>query len=998
MSSSLHRIRQLFKTLVLRERGILLLRTVLQLGALLWLLVLVATIFSWVNWDRSAGWLVLTLLAGCGGWFAFVLPFRREWRGTGDLINQARRVESEYPVFAGCLITVSERLDGPVGHESPALFDRIARRTEEHIKTLRPAHVHSLGPVWRRLGLWLSSGLFAVLLFFLNPGGPWGVFAWGLGWDTSAAAMEVVPNEESAELARVGDLVIRYFYPEYTGLESRVVPNSTGEVHGPPGTRVIVQLKSAQNVERAALFAYEAPGVEAQVQGGRSVTSEFHIQAEAGTYHFEFMAGGTTSSSAKFPVQADPDLAPEITLDKAGTVLEIAVDEPLGLGWMAKDDFGISRVKLEINEESARSLASPRDRQAELEGTLGMRPAELGLRPGNRVEMVVAAWDNDEWSGAKVGRSRPVTVVILGARGTEMISNSRRIEIRDLLVDLLAEHLLDAWPPGVSGKAYASWGQGVAEQYQPLQDLITQHPSILRSQLAGNLVSSVMEKGMEVVRFTQVSFDPFQDRPAAQGSVDTVAGLRAVAIEEVEHAIIVLDKLIQQVALKEMVERADDMKTHADKLAAMADADAERLPMASEIDRLDRSLESLRNNIADLSRGSGLHEFARQRSSELQALFGEMRGAQEQGEEEEADKLIGRTSREVTEFKEELTYRMESQEQKEDQLGEELKKFMKELASLERNQRQLLEKVRSNREEDNAESADAVQNLWKRLDKKMAQASKDAKRYQDGLKAADRLFYEQERAKSGEAELQRLSRAIEARDPRKALEDVGDASNAWEMVKRTAELERQRGRGRAGPQSGQAQQIIQRIDEVNELLRQLYDAAREISPELAAKTRSYEQEQEKLSQRTSAARQKAAELAQQMPIQPRGLMPAMKGADEQMEHARSALENSLPMPAEGAQGQAADRLKEAQEAIKQAMQDMARMARARAGSGNPSSGKSSGSGEEPEMSAQDIEIPSPEDFRTPEEYRRSLLEGMQGDVPEEFRGMKKRYYEGLVKQ
>ena len=47
---------------------------------------------------------------------------------------------------------------------------------------------------------------------------------------------------------------------------------------------------------------------------------------------------------------------------------------------------------------------------------------------------------------------------------------------------------------------------------------------------------------------------------------------------------------------------------------------------------------------------------------------------------------------------------------------------------------------------------------------------------------------------------------------------------------------------------------------------------------------------------------------------------------------------------------------------------------------------------------EDIEIPSPEDFRTPEDYRRALLEGMQGDVPSAYRGMKKRYYEGLVKQ
>ena len=45
-----------------------------------------------------------------------------------------------------------------------------------------------------------------------------------------------------------------------------------------------------------------------------------------------------------------------------------------------------------------------------------------------------------------------------------------------------------------------------------------------------------------------------------------------------------------------------------------------------------------------------------------------------------------------------------------------------------------------------------------------------------------------------------------------------------------------------------------------------------------------------------------------------------------------------------------------------------------------------------------MEIPGREEFRTPEAYRRALLEGMEGDVPEEYRALKKRYYEELVHQ
>ena len=35
---------------------------------------------------------------------------------------------------------------------------------------------------------------------------------------------------------------------------------------------------------------------------------------------------------------------------------------------------------------------------------------------------------------------------------------------------------------------------------------------------------------------------------------------------------------------------------------------------------------------------------------------------------------------------------------------------------------------------------------------------------------------------------------------------------------------------------------------------------------------------------------------------------------------------------------------------------------------------------------------------TPEAYRKALLEGMEGEVPEAYRAWKKRYYEELVQQ
>ncbi len=51
-----------------------------------------------------------------------------------------------------------------------------------------------------------------------------------------------------------------------------------------------------------------------------------------------------------------------------------------------------------------------------------------------------------------------------------------------------------------------------------------------------------------------------------------------------------------------------------------------------------------------------------------------------------------------------------------------------------------------------------------------------------------------------------------------------------------------------------------------------------------------------------------------------------------------------------------------------------------------------------QQQSRSMDLPAPEAFQTPEEYRRRLLEGMEGDVPDEFEALKQRYYEDLVRQ
>ena len=44
-----------------------------------------------------------------------------------------------------------------------------------------------------------------------------------------------------------------------------------------------------------------------------------------------------------------------------------------------------------------------------------------------------------------------------------------------------------------------------------------------------------------------------------------------------------------------------------------------------------------------------------------------------------------------------------------------------------------------------------------------------------------------------------------------------------------------------------------------------------------------------------------------------------------------------------------------------------------------------------------VEIPGPDEYEPPEEFRKALLEGMKDPVPEVYRQQVRRYYEELVK-
>ena len=131
-----------------------------------------------------------------------------------------------------------------------------------------------------------------------------------------------------------------------------------------------------------------------------------------------------------------------------------------------------------------------------------------------------------------------------------------------------------------------------------------------------------------------------------------------------------------------------------------------------------------------------------------------------------------------------------------------------------------------------------------------------------------------------------------------------------------------------------------------------------------------------------------------------GLEEGMEGAIREMGRSSAALESGRTVEAEGAEEAAADRLQQALEALQQAAAAMEQMRDAMRGGGGHGGNRKGGGRTSDRGPAfpQSIEIPPPEEFETPEAYRKALLEGMKSEVPPEFEALKRRYYEDLVRQ
>ncbi|MCX8116596.1 MAG: DUF4175 domain-containing protein [Desulfobacterota bacterium] len=250
---------------------------------------------------------------------------------------------------------------------------------------------------------------------------------------------------EVVDPPEVGRVRLTLTPPDYTGLPKERVEG--GHIEALKGTVVHLEAQTTKKVSEGRLILNRESEVSLQVRGDR-LTGTLVILSP-GTYSIKVKDpfGFENPSPIPYRVRLIPDRYPEAEILSPGQDLEVTGEEILPLLFSARDDFGITAIRLSYQLggiERFVQLALPQNPRFIGPETYRWDLSSLSLMPGDRVIYRLEVSDNDSISGPKWGYSKTFTLKVRDERARIEREGWEMEEIASRLLDLLADQLEEA--------------------------------------------------------------------------------------------------------------------------------------------------------------------------------------------------------------------------------------------------------------------------------------------------------------------------------------------------------------------------------------------------------------------------------------------------------------------------------------------------------------------------------------------------------------------------
>lgn len=987
-------------------------RAFLLQGGLLSIAALAATALAATLLARSAPLTARALLAAgvllALGLFAWRGVFQLR-KSAGDQFRTARLVAAQLPGVSLDLLAALE-LRAALG-KSDTFSQELARAyllgTDSRAAALDARHVVDGRPT--RMALLVALGALGLLGLgaLLAPQGlrPLGIL--------------LRPADASGATSRepiTGDVELTYRYPAYTGLSSKSVSGSGGEIAAPVGTVVELKTRSDRPVVQAGLLVNGEP-LPLRVEHERELSGSLVVR-KSGTYAVAFYgrSGRELVRGPDVALTAEADAPPKVSLLLPASDLEVDPDAEVLLRWEATDDYGLTALALVYQKPGGTEtrLPLPLDAGRKSLGTWRWGLSGLKLAPGDRVSYSLEATDNNTVDGLQKGTSRAQILHVYSA------AEHRREALHrvEALWERMVQHLADRMEgpdrsrtkdvSAVSAQAHVDEsGHALAGDLVTTGRALSQERDRVEALVAA--LANIGERLGRAVRSTAEMRRLYLRLGSRPGENDPAARLSRAATEEIaqlERDVLYLESLLDRQRVEELRQLNQDLAREQRELAQLIERfhqtgdPALREQMLRQVAQLrQRMNELMRQAMAMARSGRDEHFNLESLGQGMSATLDDIEKLLREGKTQEAlaklQQLQAETDGEMRKADEQLGQVDPELVKRFRDFAEALKDTHDEQARVASETKRIRDHYREQLKERLKEKGEA---LKKQIRRELEAVAQDYRKTRPG-----ELGPRSDRAlENAQSELENLKNALRSDDFDLAADAARSAGQAADEIARDAEQQRAlneayRGPGETRENSKQMaqrmQQDAQKLHDIQRSLQQLFPpAGSQLSPQDRQRVQQLGQEQRGLERRAQDLVQKMQQLNKMAPLFGDRGVEQLEQVGERMSSATERLEGRDPGRGYGDQRSALDGLEQLQQQLQDSQRGGGR------GGGLPLpmfAGKEGENGNE--VSQQKVEIPEADPGTAFQDFRKDLLDAMKQGTPERYREQVKSYYEELVK-
>jgi len=939
----------------------------------------------------------------------FALLLFYAWRKTRSNRDMARVVGKLAPTVSSDLLSAVELYPQPTPSASPELVNAFVDDVGARLESL---DLRKVLPLRRATGALLGFGASILLLIVLATTAK---ASFGRGLALLFHEPTLFEGATVSDRPLVSEVEVSYVYPPHTGMASRTIKDSSGDIVAPRGTHVTLHMRALRRSRRVLLLfgdQGEKPHVEVR-RNGDILTATFHANEDV-RYRI-WMApviGKAVREDRGHRVQAQPDQMPTAEIRAAADRLELPTPQPIEIAYGASDDFGLGPIDLVFRVGSAAEKRMPLEDgkgRRSLKGKITWDASAEALVPGLQIAYRIEVRDNDAVSGPKTASSR--TLYLVFARPTETAEETiaEQRQILENLLAVLADRIelkfgLD------NDRAIESDGR----QQAPIASIAQDPP--------GHLLALQQGHDREAEQIAQLGRIIDDQKRTKSGSKTLLAALSGIAdrlnkflrdespllmklrekrdknalalrelgafhqqdrdhVGAMEEACLLLDDLIGRQRLEDLAAMSKELTDAHERLKDLLERylstkdESLRQQLLAEIAALQKRIRELAQKV-DAIRQRNEVPTEWQNMPDMRKTAAEAQKVQEAARKGDNDALA-KALEDLGKSLDALKKSMEgnASDFNDDRFPKEsraLKELQRKVSELESDERALSSDTEAL--EDDVESAKAED-----AKKRLAEAKKTAEEKMAALakklatpppaSAGNRAG--EDHARAGE-NAERAERQLEAKDYSEAKDEVQQIERSLDRLQKSIAR-----RVSNEKPSGELSQFAREMSEAQKLSKELGQALQEmLSQQQSASAEQKAQAGEQAGRQRSIA-QRTRELAREAENEGQGVqgfdsaIGELQGAAEQMQQAEDALQQGNVSEGLAREKAAAERLARVRESMQQQQ-----------------SGGSSQKGEP---------VTIPDETRAPRAWRQELLDAMKEKPPETFREQVRRYYEEIVR-